>query len=256
MTIQIRELNINRIRVIDPNRPLDEKKLAAIKESMAKIGLKTPITVRARNKGPVLVAGLHRLKAAKALGWTEITCNIIDSSKIDAKLWGLAENLHRAELTAIQRAEFIEDWEKLLKKRDQDAQVAHPGGRQPHDKGNSATAKALGTSRDDVRRAKAIANISPKAKATAKAEGLGDNKSALLKVAKEKGEKAQVKKVRQLAQQKAKSGNGWGRTDQRHLDNLVEIFEGARRLKRAWESATPPARARFISGTLKPLGGN
>ena len=254
MTILIRDLSINEIRVKEPHRPIDEKKLVAIKDSMAEIGLKTAITVRARKNGPVLIAGLHRLKAAKALGWKEIPCMIIDCKKVDADLWGLAENLHRAELTAIQRSEFIKEWEKLLKERPHGARVAHPGGSQPHDKGNSATAKALGTSRDEVRRAKAIAGISPKAKAVARAEGLGNNQSALLKVAKEKSKKAQIRKVHQLAREKARGDRGWGRADQRHLDKLIELFHAARSLRRAWGNATPAARAKFISGTLKALG--
>ena len=126
MTILIRDLSINEIRVKEPHRPIDEKKLVAIKDSMAEIGLKTAITVRARKNGPVLIAGLHRLKAAKALGWKEIPCVIIDCKKVDADLWGLAENLHRAELTAIQRSEFIKEWEKLLKERPHGARVCAP----------------------------------------------------------------------------------------------------------------------------------
>jgi ParB/RepB/Spo0J family partition protein len=218
---------------------------------MAKIGLKTPITVRARDKGPVLVAGVHRLKAATALGWKQIPCMIIDCKKVDADLWSLAENLHRAELTALQRSEFIKNWERLLKERTKGAQVAQPGGRQPHDKGNSATAKALGTSRDDVRRAKEIANISPKAKAAARAAGFDHNKSALLKIAREVGTKAQMKKVREL-KQKTKSQGKLSRTDKHHLRRLVELFNAASELKRAWAHASKEVRGKFISVILKP----
>ena len=31
-------------------------------------------------------------------------------SELDARLWEVAENLHRAELTALERAEHISQW--------------------------------------------------------------------------------------------------------------------------------------------------
>jgi ParB-like chromosome segregation protein Spo0J len=251
MTFQIREIPIDRIRVIDPFRKLDKQSLAAIKGSMAKIGLKTPITVRAKKKGPVLVTGLHRLKAAKSLGWKEILCFIVDDSKIDAKLWGLSENLHRAELTAIQRSDFIQQWERLFKQRTKAAQVAQPGGRQPHDRGTSRTAKALGTNRDEIRRARAIASISPRAKAAAEAAGLANNKAALLAVSKEDGARAQVKKVHALAKRKIRFKDGLLRGQKRQLGRLIELFEATRELKRAWTEAAAEVRKAFVSQLLK-----
>jgi ParB/RepB/Spo0J family partition protein len=96
--------------------------------SMNAIGLRTPITIRYFPDRPsadgsgsedsyVLVAGAHRLKAAKQLGWKQIECFVAtkDDNDLDAALWEIDENLMRAELDAAEhalltkrRAEIIE----------------------------------------------------------------------------------------------------------------------------------------------------
>ena len=112
----------------------------------------------------------------------------------------VAENLHRAELNPIQEAEFLKKWERLLRKRTKAVQVALPGGRQPHDKGITKVAKALGMSREKVRRLRVIGNISAKAMAAAEKAGLGRNRKALIKVGKEKTPNKQLQKVRELSE--------------------------------------------------------
>ena len=47
---------------------LDPKRVREIAESMLEVGQQTPILVRPDGKRFVLVEGLHRLEAAKALG--------------------------------------------------------------------------------------------------------------------------------------------------------------------------------------------
>jgi ParB-like chromosome segregation protein Spo0J len=252
MNHKIEKLPVASIRVSKSCRRLVDEKVGVLAKSMAEIGLKTPISVRLKKRGPIAVTGHHRLEAAKRLKWKKIDCFIINGDKVDAQLWTIAENLHRAELDAIQRADLIEAWKHLLKDREKGAQVAQPGGHQPHDKGVSATAKALATSRDDVRRAGVIANISSEAKAAAKAGGLGDNKAALLKIGKAVGVRAQMKKVRELVEHKTKPHGDLSRTDKRHLRRLTELFNAARELKSAWACASKTVREKFVSLILKP----
>ncbi len=52
---------------------LDQKKVDTIAESMLASGQTTPIMVRADGRRFVLVEGLHRLEACKALGETQIS---------------------------------------------------------------------------------------------------------------------------------------------------------------------------------------
>ena len=60
-------------------RGLDEATVAALAESILEDGLRSPILVRADGKRYVLVEGLHRLEACKALGEEVITCTMVQA---------------------------------------------------------------------------------------------------------------------------------------------------------------------------------
>ena len=137
-------------------RGLDAVAVARLSESMAQIGLQTPITVRDDGEWPVLVAGLHRLKAAEHLGWEKIEAIYLEGDERDARLWEISENLHRADLSAVERAEHIDEWRRLTVERNNPQHVGKPG--RPS-RGHEATAAALGVSHETVRRAEAIATL-------------------------------------------------------------------------------------------------
>jgi ParB-like chromosome segregation protein Spo0J len=61
--------------------PLDQKKLEEIAVSIADIGQQTPILVRPDKERYVLVSGLHRLEACRALGETTVIANIVQARK-------------------------------------------------------------------------------------------------------------------------------------------------------------------------------
>lgn len=59
---------------------LDEEKVAALAESILEKGLEAPILVRKDDKkGLVLVEGLHRLEACRALGEENIECLLVQA---------------------------------------------------------------------------------------------------------------------------------------------------------------------------------
>jgi len=60
---------------------LDQARVDALAESMLKDGQTTPILVRADGERFVLVEGLHRLEAAKALGEQTIIGFRVDARK-------------------------------------------------------------------------------------------------------------------------------------------------------------------------------
>lgn len=62
-------------------KPVDPAKVQALAESIAADGLQSPILVRPDKDRYVLVSGLHRLEACKALGETTITVNIVQARK-------------------------------------------------------------------------------------------------------------------------------------------------------------------------------
>jgi ParB-like chromosome segregation protein Spo0J len=151
-------------------RGLDDAAVARLVESMARLGLRTPISVRMDDDDVVLVAGRHRLEAARRLGWDRIDAVYIDGDETDARLWEISENLHRAELSPVERAEHINEWRRLTVEK-VGATCTPLGGRQPAEKGITKTAAALGVSEDTVKRAEKIASLAPEVREQAKAEG-------------------------------------------------------------------------------------
>jgi len=162
-------LNPADIIVGDRPRALDRESVERLKESISSIGLKTPISVRSSEQGWTLVAGRHRLAACIELGINQIPVVAETGSELEARLWEIAENLHRTELTVLERAEHISQWIRLRgekgagescdqadDKLDQVGPVSElvpaRGGR-ARKGGVRAAARELGISRTDASRA-------------------------------------------------------------------------------------------------------
>jgi len=62
-------------------KPVDPKKVEELAMSIAEIGQQEPILVRADKERYVLVGGLHRLEACRALGETTIYANLVQARK-------------------------------------------------------------------------------------------------------------------------------------------------------------------------------
>jgi ParB family chromosome partitioning protein len=110
---------LDRIAVGERLRAIDPDWVALIAESLAERGQDTPILV-----GPAdgegrhpLIAGAHRLEAARRLGWAEIAAVVRDLGPIQARLAEIDENLMRRELSELDRAVFLAEraalWEAL-----------------------------------------------------------------------------------------------------------------------------------------------
>jgi len=75
-------INIAEIYVPASKRgPLDRDKVNTLAESIAEVGLQTPILVRPDKERYVLVSGLHRLEACRALGETTVKVNLVQAVK-------------------------------------------------------------------------------------------------------------------------------------------------------------------------------
>jgi ParB-like chromosome segregation protein Spo0J len=207
----LERIAVEDVEVISKHRGVDPEKVKSLAASMAKIGLRTPITVRRIKKGLgrvlALVAGRHRLEAARTLGWQHIDAFIMEGNDNDARMWQLMENLYRADLTPLQRAEHVAELVQLVRGGEKGGQLAHPGGQQPHDRGISRAAKILGFTREEVRRSEAIAGISEEAKEKAKEKDLDKKQFALLKIAKEQGLEAQIAKIEEIETGKSASAS-------------------------------------------------
>ncbi len=198
-------VSIDVIEISPSHRRANPATVASLAESLGRIGLMQPIQVYAPDdQTALLVSGRHRLEAARSLGWEEIDAFLVDGDKIDLRLREISENLHRSELTVQERSDQIAEWAELVEQKDQFAQLAQIESKRADGRGhrteggNSKAARDLGLDRDQVRRAKQIASITPEAKAAAEKAGIDDNQSKLLAVAKEDPAK-QVAKVIELA---------------------------------------------------------
>jgi sulfiredoxin len=61
--------------------PIDAEKVNMLAESIAENGQQMPILVRPDKERYVLVSGLHRLEACKALGETTVKANLVQAAK-------------------------------------------------------------------------------------------------------------------------------------------------------------------------------
>lgn len=102
-------IEISAIRVAKRLREVDQDNVDLLTKSLDEIGLLTPLWVReaAGDGHHSLIAGAHRLAAAKKLGWAEVPCLVFSVSKLDAKLLEIDENLIRRELSELDRAVFL-----------------------------------------------------------------------------------------------------------------------------------------------------
>ena len=243
-TREIHNEIVDSIDVPAGRRHVQQEAVDRLADSMSRIGLRTPISIKVDVDAEIwtLVAGAHRLAAAKKLGWQWIECFHIDGDETDARMVEIAENLHRAELTALERDEQIAEWARLVEEKG--AQVAQVSGGRGNKGGEAAASRELGVSRRNVQRAKKVASLSDEAKEAAREAGLDDNQSALLEAAREDEPSAQVARLQARAAQK-------------HADDPLNDFEARERqvasLMSAWNRASPEARQEFLHRVDRPV---
>lgn len=90
-----------------PRRDFAPDELADLQSSLKSNGLLQPITVRTAPTGGgfELIAGERRLRAATALGWTEIPALVKELDDRALLTLALVENLQRSDLNPVEEAE-------------------------------------------------------------------------------------------------------------------------------------------------------
>jgi len=101
----------------NPNQPrlhFDEESLAELTASIQQIGVLQPILVRPVDSGFQLIAGERRWRAAGRAGLATIPAIVRSTDDLASIEQALVENLHRADLTALEEAaayqQLIEDF--------------------------------------------------------------------------------------------------------------------------------------------------
>jgi ParB/RepB/Spo0J family partition protein len=211
---------------------INDRTVSNLVESFTAVGLIQPISV-SRDTGQAgkwkLHGGAHRVLAAHKVGWTTIQALVFDREAEDLALIEIAENLHRKDLSIMERARLQNRWLEIVRQRD--VQVAQPGGRQPNDKGYGKAARLCDGTREEMRRSEAIARIPGELISHILEHKLDNNQRALLEIAKITGVEAQIEKVHELAarkrsperQRRSKSENGAAEVtvDEPHAQTLV-----------------------------------
>ena len=231
-------LSIDDIDINEGRRGVDPAAVKRLAESIERIGLKHPISVRRKGNRYVLVAGRHRIEAFKKLDREHIPACIVSMTNAEARMWEIAENLHRAELSKLERSNEIAEWVKLCDEIRKPAQVAPVSGGRGNESGVNAASRDLGIDRTEAQRAVKIASMTPAAKEAAEEAGIDDNQSKLLAVAKEAPER-QVAKVIQLAQEP--------------LNHFETKEKWLSYMMRGWNKASKEWREEFLSRVDTPV---
>jgi ParB-like chromosome segregation protein Spo0J len=267
--MNVRRIKIGDIVVKNP-RKLNPTDVAAKAESMATIGMKTPITVRKVGGQIELVAGEERFAAAKLLGWKKIDAAFFKGGRIPARIWHHLENLdHSDKFTPLEKAEklaeVVELTDKLFSRQNVEKKQGRPIGiitravsKLPI-KGKTTKAR-----RKRVERALTISKLPPEVKAAVKAREPGMTDKMLSEIAREKSPETQLEKINEIVKRnvrkqaakrnrvkksKAKAEKlGEKASAKKHPDNV--IFAELRsqcpaNLRRTWAAASTKVKRRW-----------
>jgi ParB-like chromosome segregation protein Spo0J len=186
-------IHIGAIEVNAKNhRPLEPARIPILEQTIQLIGLQHPLVVRKKGDKFELVSGQHCLVACRNLGWKTVPCKIFIGNRWEARVASIIENVARIDLRVLDRSEQVNEIRQLLRAKWEEGQDAPPGGKQPQDQAVKKTAIKLGLSKEEVRRCKRIAMLSPLAKGEARAQELDDDQHALLRVAEAETPAAQL----------------------------------------------------------------
>lgn len=202
-------IHVNEIKINPGRRTAAPERVAELAKSISEVGLLNPITLDRTN---TLIAGLHRLEAAKLLGWTEVDYTVSSLEGLRAELAEIDENFVRTDLSAIEYGD-------LLLRRKEIYEALHPetknGGDRKSEKIRTSkcrsdfersfvqdTAEKLGVGKRTVeRQIQTAKNLTPEAKSIIRDSGAKMTKKDAMKLSRLKPEQ-QKDAASQLATQK------------------------------------------------------
>ena len=129
--MHLNSIDVDDVDVPSRRRAIRQATVDQLADSMGQIGLQSPICIWSPdNYTADLIAGHHRLLAAKKLGWQKIACFYINKiSDVDRELWEIDENLIRADLSPAENDDHLRRRKELFEIKG-GAIRATPGGKQ------------------------------------------------------------------------------------------------------------------------------
>ena len=111
---EVLDIPVADIQVGERLRPLNIARVALIADSFKRLDQISPIEVTKAKGKWLLVAGWHRLEAAKVAGLSTIEARVFDGDETGRNLREIEENLVRSDLNPLDRAVFLERWFRLF----------------------------------------------------------------------------------------------------------------------------------------------
>ena len=266
----VRNIPVRRIQIPSIRRKLQPEKVEEIAKSFSIVGQICPIVIRRavfgrKKKKIVLISGMHRLAAAKKLGWNKIRAIQFTGSKVDARLCEAAEDLHRAHLTVLEHDEKLGYWLSTLAARQSFRQKVEKGGlgrpRKPAFAARDLpiAGKTANARQKMAERALKIFNISPEAKEAIRKAEMDNSRAKMLEVAQETSVRAQIAKVKEITDRRsvtrpqpqkqgtAVSPNKLSPEHNAMYGSMKLAWKRAKSLRILWRSAPFEVRTCFIS---------
>lgn len=211
---------------------------------------RNPINRPISKRNAADLAGRHRIEAYRKLGREHIPCLIAHMTNDDARLWEIAENLHRADLTKLERDEQVAEWIKITDRvSNSQSESLRADGRGGRPRGIENAARELGVERQDAHRAVKVASLSDEAKDAARETGLDDNRAALLDAASKPTVAEQVAEIHR----RHTSGAKVIKIADDPLNDAEAAEKQVAALMSAWNKAGSVAREEFLLRIDRPL---
>lgn len=252
-----KQLSLSQILIGERQRPIDRDYASVIGASMKQHGQLQPIVVRATpaaQRPYTLVIGGHRCTGAEIHEIETLDAIVVKANGADAQLLELAENLHRRDLSVLDRAYFVQAYRDLWESK----YGAIGPGRANRDKlsllsaetassFNQVVADKLGLGERSAKRLGLISSkLHPELRASLQHSPAADNQSQLLALA-----KMEPLKQRQVA---------FALKTEPDVKKALAIVDPAPRLPKAkadqalllsrlvtaWEDASEETRAQFL----------
>ncbi len=198
---EFKALPLDKILVPERLRAVEEDHAFMIAQSIKSVGLLNPVTVRATPRAArpyTLVAGAHRLRGCELAGLREIDAAVVKAGALDGQLVEIEENIFRNELSALDRAIFVQKYRELWEEKH--GKVGAGGDRRSEEYQSvkltewsdesqegqyfRRVSERLGLSRSAVERAQFIGQkLSPELRSALRGTPVADNQSQLIKLA-------------------------------------------------------------------------
>lgn len=270
--IETRQVALGEIDASVRLRPVSEAAVEALVASIREVGvIKDPIDVRRvrhQDNRLVLMAGGHRMAAARRLGWESIRADIWDCADDWARLVEIDDNLAHGELNPLDKAVFLAERKRIYEDLHPEAKNHVIGAMYRHNSASdmmsvagfaSSIAESMGATDRHIRRLVQVGGaLTPEHVAALRGAPRPVSLADLQAIAKigEVGERDWVvaRMVAGEAKNAAAARRDWKRIEQGALDAPANRSDREyNALMKSWAHAGKAARKQFLDIAFKDV---